>query len=111
MPSPQYRVPIFLFLLLPALASCFPIYGASDEDKGVVAGGVVFNIASDRQVKSIGGIVQPEALDLYLKRRFDGLNDRLDSVERKVDSLIESVHGLQGNRTSAAAAAAPAKAS
>ena len=68
---------------------------AEDESKGVTAGGVVFNIASDRQVKKIGGIVQPEPLDLYLKRLLDSISERLERIEKKVDAAAADLQALK----------------
>ncbi len=87
------------FLTLSLFAVLFLTSSAAfaEEQKGVTKGGVVFNIAADRKVESIGGIVQPEPLDLYLKRLMDNLGERLTRLEEKVDGLREDVRLLRGS--------------
>lgn len=75
----------FLCIVLPD-AQC------EDERQGVVAGGVVHNIASDRKVEKIGGILQPEPLDSYLKRLFDNLSKKLDLMDERLQNIEEAIH-------------------
>lgn len=61
--------------------------GAEPEDGGQKKYGVVHNIADDRQLERVGGIYEPEGLDKYMKRRFDGLGEQIGSVESRLAGL------------------------
>jgi len=65
------------------------------EETGVKAAGVVFDINSDRKVEKIGGVVQPEPLDSYIKRltqalsaQISKLDEKVDRIERKLDARL-----------------------
>jgi len=73
-----------------------------DESHGVLAGGVVHNIASDRKVEKIGGIMQPEPLDFYLKRLFEDLSKKIDHIDQRLQNIETAVL-----RTAAQPSAAP----
>lgn len=63
-----------------------------EETHGVLANGVVHNIAPDRKVEKIGGIMQPEPLDVYLKRLFDDLSKKLDMMDQRLQNIETSVN-------------------
>lgn len=81
---------IFMFSFL-VLAACPGMAVSAEEEKGVLAGGVVHNIASDRKVEKIGGILQPEPLDLYLKRLFQELSAQMTRIEKRLEDLEKEV--------------------
>ncbi len=58
---------------------------------GVKKYGFVHNIAEDRKLVKVGGLYEPEGLDLYMKRLFDGLETRIRKLEDKIDSLEKRV--------------------
>ena len=67
------------------------------EETGVKAAGVVFDINSDRKVEKIGGVVQPEPLDSYIKRltqalsgQITQLDEKIERIEKKLDSALSS---------------------
>lgn len=54
--------------------------------------GLRFHIAEDRQMQQIGeSRVEPEGLDMYMKRKFDALSAQLAQIQAKFDRLEESV--------------------
>jgi len=61
------------------------------EDKGVRAQGVIFNIAEDRQIERIGGIYEPEGLDKYLKRKFDAVEGQLEALTRAISTIEKDI--------------------
>lgn len=74
----------------------------SSVDQSVKKVGVAWNIAEDRQIENDGGLYQPEGLDKYMKRLFEGLSDKIDRLaeqnqrlEQKIDSLIEKNNHLE----------------
>lgn len=78
----------FLFFLS---AVHFPMAWGEDDNHGVLASGVIHNIAPDRRVEKIGGIMQPEPLDLYMKRLFEGLSKKLDQMDQRLVNIENSV--------------------
>lgn len=70
---------IFLIFL-----NAHPVLSADEPTGGVKKGGVIFNIAADRKVEKIGGVVQPEPLDQYLGRLFAALSEQIQEVDTKV---------------------------
>jgi len=63
------------------------ILWADDEKKGVLAAGVIHNIAPDRKVERVGGIMQPEPLDLYLKRLFEQMYTKMDVLDERLQRI------------------------
>jgi hypothetical protein len=57
------------------------------QESGQKKYGVIFNIAEDRKVEKVGGIYEPEGLDKYVRRRFDAVDERLDSLEKMITDL------------------------
>ncbi len=68
---------------------------AEEKENGVLAGGVVHNIASDRKVEKIGGILQPEPLDLYLKRLFLELSQQMTRIENRLENIEKNMPALK----------------
>jgi len=64
---------------------------ADEESHGVLASGVVHNIAPDRKVEKIGGIMQPEPLDFYLKRLFEDLSKKMDRMDERLQTIEAAV--------------------
>ena len=74
---------------------CIPRVTADEyEERGVKAAGVVFDINSDRKVEKIGGIVQPEPLDAYLKRLTDALSAQVSNLDAKVDRVEKKLDAV-----------------
>ena len=82
------------FIVGTPLLFCGLPQGWSDDESqgGVRASGVIFNIASDRKVEKIGGIMQPEPLDFYLKRLFEELSKKMDQMDLRLQSIEAAVH-------------------
>ncbi|MBI4550376.1 MAG: hypothetical protein HY714_05575, partial [Candidatus Omnitrophica bacterium] len=76
----------------------FRVLGAQDEtDEGVKKFGTVHNIAEDRKIEKIGGLYEPEGLDKYMKRLFEGVNARMDALEgqvSRVEKQLQEIHAL-----------------
>ena len=77
---------------VPLLFSGLSPAWSDDESHGVLAGGVIHNIAADRKVEKIGGIMQPEPLDFYLKRLFDELSKKMDQMDLRLQNIEAAVH-------------------
>ena len=73
------------------LASAVRAQDDEDEEEtqttGVKKYGFVHNIAQDRKLVKVGGLYEPEGLDLYLKRLFDGLASKMERLEAKIDRI------------------------
>ena len=98
------RMPIFcLILLLLAARPLFGAYGTAEEetestesgDSGVKVKGFVYNIAPDREVKKIGGIYEPEGLDLYLKRHLDRLTSEIGQLQEDVGEMKKDIREIR----------------
>jgi hypothetical protein len=83
------------------------IYGSAsaqeETDKGVKKFGTVHNIADDRRIEKIGGLYEPEGLDKYMKRLFDGLQARIAGIETQVarmEKQLQEIHALIKNSSS-----------
>lgn len=63
----------------------------SDKDESTRRIGVAWNMASDRRVENIAGIVEPEGLDKYMKRYFDQINSKLDAMANNLADLSKQV--------------------
>lgn len=72
---------MLLVLTLPSVRSFAQSDDENEGTAGVQKKGVVFNIAPDREVEKIGGVYQPEGLDIYLKRHLDAIYQKLDTLE------------------------------
>lgn len=68
------------------------------ESTGVKKYGFVHNIAEDRKLVKVGGVYEPEGLDLYLKRLFDGLSARLLRLEDKIDRLDKRLAAAESTK-------------
>ena len=66
----------------------------AESEGGVKEHGVIHNIAEDRKVEKIGGIYEPEALDKYLKRKFDDMSAQLTDMNQKLSSLSSEVKAV-----------------
>jgi hypothetical protein len=89
--GPRKAVMIGLLVFFSGL----PRAWAEEESHGVLASGVIHNIAPDRKVEKIGGIMQPEPLDTYLKRLFDELFIKMDQMDQRLQKIEASVqHNL-----------------
>lgn len=90
----RFGLSVLFFVVL--LAAIPVLTNAQDEDEsqGVKRYGVVHNIAPDRQVVNVGGIYEPEGLDIYLKRQLDRVDSRLGSIESKLSKLEDDVRAL-----------------
>jgi len=87
----NYHFWTYFFLLLLVLE--LPQAWSNEEEKhGVLAAGVVHNIASDRKVEKIGGIMQPEPLDGYLKRLFEELSKKIDVIDQRLQNIETTLH-------------------
>ena len=80
-------VSVILFFSIAIAAIIVHAQDENGSDVGVKSHGVEQNIAEDRQVERVGGIYQPEGLDKYIKRKFDALNEKIETLENKVDQL------------------------
>jgi hypothetical protein len=78
--------------------------GEEGSREGVKKYGLVHNIAEDRRVEKVGGLYEPEGLDLYMKRHMDvleeqikGLKNKLDTMDRKLDEVSGLIQGVAEN--------------
>lgn len=68
---------------------------ADDDDTGVKSHGVIYNVAEDRRMEKIGGVYQPEDLDKYMKRHFDSLEQKLDNIASRLDTMAQQIQNSQ----------------
>lgn len=61
------------------------------EARGVQSHGVIHNIAKDRRVERIGGLYQPEGLDIYLKRHLDVIQTQMKQMENEMQQMREDL--------------------
>jgi len=82
------------------------LFAADDESarEGVKKYGIVHNIAEDRRVEKVGGLYEPEGLDIYVKRHLDslaaeikGLESRLDAMNKKIDEVSGLLQALNAS--------------
>ncbi len=66
------------------------------NDKGMKKYGIVHNIAEDRRLEKVGGLYEPEGLDIYMKRHMDGLEEKMNGVEGKVEEMREKLEEVSG---------------
>lgn len=91
----QKSILVVMIALVVAAVLLVPTgYAEDDGPQGVKKYGVVHNMAPDRQVISVGGIYEPEGLDIYMKRQMDQIKAHLESLEGKLTKLEESVRLL-----------------
>lgn len=93
------RMGWFLIALL-ILSSARPVYLTAVEakeevDAGVVRYGVTHNIAEDRVVQKIGGIYEPEGLDKYMKRKFDEIHAKIDTMQEKLTAIESDIKAMK----------------
>ncbi|MFZ5801922.1 MAG: hypothetical protein ACOY3K_02260 [Candidatus Omnitrophota bacterium] len=75
-----------------------PLWSAEDEKTelvGVKTKGVFFNVASDRRVENIGGVYQPEGLDIYLKRNLDTMSEEIRDLRKDVQDLAKGIEAIK----------------
>ncbi|MCB9800243.1 MAG: hypothetical protein H6757_05750 [Candidatus Omnitrophica bacterium] len=87
--------PFFFIAIAMLFLNIHPVFGADESSGGVKKAGVIFNIAADRRVEKIGGVVQPEPLDQYLARLFTALSEQIQTLDEKVVRLQEDVSELK----------------
>jgi len=67
---------------------------SSNKDQGVKVNGVIFDMANDRRVETVGGIAQPEDMSKYVQRKIDGVNAQISSLQSKVDHMEEQMDNM-----------------
>lgn len=63
---------------------------------GVKKYGVVHNIAEDRRVEKVGGLYEPEGLDIYIKRHLDAFGAKIEALESKLDDFEKKLDETSG---------------
>ncbi len=93
-----------LTLCLALVFSSSPVLSQEDggEDTGptpggVTVGGMIFNMAPDRRTELIGGKIEPEGLDKYMKRRFDASDQKLDTMASQIEKLLREMEQLKSS--------------
>lgn len=76
-------------------ASLFAADSGSDGE-GVKKHGVVHNIAEDRRVEKVGGLYEPEGLDIYMKRHLDTLESQVRALEGKLETVNKKIDEVSG---------------
>ncbi len=90
--APKIQNTVLFFVILSAMVVSRSSAYAEEESAGVKAAGVVHNIAPDRKVEKIGGVMQPEPLDLYIKRLIDHLSEQISQLDQKLDRVASRLN-------------------
>ena len=82
---------LLIFVLIPfSLADD----NSKDTEQGVRVGGVVYDIAKDRKMDTIGGITQPEDLSKYVQRKVDGVNAQVNDLQNRLDRMEGQMNSM-----------------
>ena len=87
----QWATRIAVLLAAQLVIGSFAVHAQEKKEGKVEKFGVIHNIADDREVINVGGIYEPEGLDIYLKRKFDDLLTRIKSLEDKTNELSQQL--------------------
>ena len=86
---------VFLALLTFVLIPLSPANDNSkDTEQGVRVGGVVYDIAKDRKMDTIGGITQPEDISKYIQRKVEGVNAQVNEMQSRLDRMEGQMNSM-----------------
>lgn len=86
-------IAVLVWAILPLWAGT-SLFAADSE--GVKKYGVVHNIAEDRRVEKVGGLYEPEGLDIYMKRHLDTLEAQVRALESKLETVNKKIDEVSG---------------
>ena len=69
-------------------------FSESFSQEGVKSRGVIFNVAEDRKIDHVNGYQEPEAIDKYIKRKFDDVYSQLQTVNEKLDKIAAQLQAM-----------------
>ena len=98
---------VMVMVILSCFAAVFPLLAQDEtsptdtaqaevvEGSRVQGQGFRHQIAVDRKIEKYGGLYEPEALDVYMKRKFDALSEQIAQLQEKLEAVENAVQSCR----------------
>lgn len=69
-----------------------------ETSEGVRDHGVLWNVAKDRKFVKVGGVHNPEGLDIYVERKVNEMREDVARIEVKLEATIKKLDEVLAQR-------------